>query len=176
MAKAKTTAFSVRNAVMNHQNGWGSVRAADHWNTMVEEPLARLRAVQEPKGAAAWCVIRDQGPDHRSRLLSEINIEEQDRITTGFGELDPSISWGTALWTGSLVLVGRRPGISRSLLARYAGIWPGQDRRCFASGRDPRADSDEEQTGCSPVTCVFLCETSLDRIRHAVGQCPRLWS
>ena len=41
MAKAKTTAFSVKNADMNHQMA-GQCPACRAWNTLVEEPVAKM--------------------------------------------------------------------------------------------------------------------------------------
>lgn len=56
--------------------------------------------------------------------LEEVSIEEQDRISTGYPELDRVL--GSGIVAGSLVLVGGDPGIGKSTCCfRCAGIWPG---------------------------------------------------
>ena len=63
-------------------------------------------------------------------LLSEIRLEQEDRISTGFRELDRVL--GDGIVAGSLVLVGGDPGIGKStLFCRYAAIWQQTDRRSF---------------------------------------------
>ena len=47
-------------------------------------------------------------------LLSEIRLEKEDRISTGFKELDRVL--GDGIVAGSLVLVGGDPGIGKSTL------------------------------------------------------------
>lgn len=47
-------------------------------------------------------------------MLSEIVLDEEDRIRTGFDELDRVL--GSGIVRGSLVLVGGDPGIGKSTL------------------------------------------------------------
>ena len=79
---------------------------------MVEEPVTK--AFSNPGGRG-----RAGGPQRsaayaRPSLLSEISLEEQDRIPTGFKELDRVL--GDGIVAGSLILVGGDPGIGKSTL------------------------------------------------------------
>ncbi len=107
MAKAKTTAFFCKECGYESAKWMGQCPACREWNTLVEEPVAK-------KGASLSA--GRQGPLIKSRpaLLSEISIEEKDRVTTGYKELDRVLGGGVV--AGSLVLVGGDPGIGKSTL------------------------------------------------------------
>ena len=107
MAKAKTTAFFCKECGYESAKWVGQCPACRQWNTMVEEPVGK-KSVSSPSGR--------QTPLIKSRpaRLSEISIEEKDRVGTGFGELDRVLGGGVV--AGSLVLVGGDPGIGKSTL------------------------------------------------------------
>ena len=110
MAKAKTTAFFCKECGYESSKWMGQCPGCKSWNTMVEEPLAPSSGSTGAKGRSSLISQSGDRADHaKPALLSEINIEEQDRITTGFGELDRVL--GDGIVAGSLVLVGGDPGI-----------------------------------------------------------------
>ena len=78
---------------------------------MVEEPVSKPAGSQAGLGRLASGSQKSPVPAARPSLLSEIDIEEQDRISTGFGELDRVL--GDGIVAGSLVLVGGDPGIGK---------------------------------------------------------------
>ena len=92
----------------------GQCPACKEWNSFVEEPV-----VSEKKSQAADKIrIPDRGA--APVRISEISIEDQDRTTTGFEELDRVL--GSGIVKGSLVLVGGDPGIGKSTLDRKSVV------------------------------------------------------
>ena len=107
MAKAKASVFFCRECGFESSKWMGQCPACRQWNTMVEEPAAG-KASSSPGSS-----IRRKG-QVKPALLSEISIDEQDRMSTGFGELDRVL--GSGIVIGSLVLVGGDPGIGKSTI------------------------------------------------------------
>lgn len=97
-------------------------------------------------------------------------MQEQDRISTGFKELDRVL--GDGIVNGSLVLVGGDPGIGKStLLLQVCRHLAGAGHRVlYISGEESlkqikmRANRIGEVQG----DLRFLCETNLDRIDRTI--------
>ena len=71
----------------------------------------------------------------RFLLLSEIEIIEDDRTSTGIAEFDRVLGGGIV--KGSLVLVGGDPGIGKSTLLLQAGIkLSGKNNVLYVSGEE----------------------------------------
>ena len=81
----------------------GQCPACGAWNTLVEAP-------KEPKMALGTRAKRIAQP----KLISELDVEEELRFSTGIGEFDRVLGGGAV--RGSLVLVGGAPGIGKSTL------------------------------------------------------------
>ena len=84
----------------------GQCPGCKEWNTFAEEPQAAV-----PKKTAAGNVRKDAP---HPKTLSEIEVSQTARMTTGMGELDRVLGGGIV--QGSLVLVGGDPGIGKSTL------------------------------------------------------------
>lgn len=172
MAKARTTAFFCKECGYESSKWMGQCPGCKAWNTMVEEPVVKTSSTQR----GAFFGRSDQGTGIRTAyqkkaaLLSEINLEEQDRIPTGFKELDRVL--GNGIVAGSLVLVGGDPGIGKStlLLQVCRNLAKGGKKVLYISGEESlkqikmRANRIGEVTG----ELRFLCETSLDRVEEAI--------
>ncbi len=104
MAKSKTV-FFCQNCGYESSKWMGQCPACREWNTFAEEPKATV------KKTGAVSVRREAV---QPRRLSEIEISEESRITTGIRELDRVLGGGIV--QGSLVLVGGDPGIGKSTL------------------------------------------------------------
>ena len=113
MAKARTTAFFCSECGYESSKWTGQCPACKAWNTMVEEPVARPAKAGE-KNAGAFRVSFGGAGGLKPSLLSEIDVKEEDRLSTGFQELDRVL--GDGIVAGSLVLVGGDPGIGKSTL------------------------------------------------------------
>lgn len=165
MAKGKTTAFFCRECGYESAKWMGQCPACREWNTMVEEPVAK-------KTGASPSGVRTPLIKSRPALLSEISVEEKDRVTTGYRELDRVLGGGVV--AGSLVLVGGDPGIGKStLLLQVCGnLAAGGQKVLYISGEESlkqiklRANRIGSMTG----ELKFLCETSLDHIQETIRE------
>ena len=107
MAKKTATVFFCQECGHESSKWMGQCPGCKEWNTMVEEPTA--------KGSSASRTVRD--PESRNVKpvkRSEVSVREQDRVSTGYQELDRVL--GSGIVAGSLVLVGGDPGIGKSTL------------------------------------------------------------
>lgn len=166
MAKARTTAFFCSECGYESSKWMGQCPACRAWNTLVEEPIAKSAP---RRGAGAGLRAGGQAAA-RPSLLSEICLEEQDRIPTGFRELDRVL--GDGIVAGSLVLVGGDPGIGKStLLLQVCRHLAGAGRRVlYISGEESLKQIKMRANRIGPVEgeLRFLCETSLERVEAAI--------
>lgn len=169
MAKARTTAFFCSECGYESSKWTGQCPACKAWNTMVEEPVARPAKAGE-KNAGAVRVSFGGAGGLKPSLLSEIDVKEEDRLSTGFQELDRVL--GDGIVAGSLVLVGGDPGIGKSTLLLQ------MCRHLAAEGHSVLYISGEEslkqikmranRIGTVQGNLRFLCETNLDRIQGVI--------
>ena len=162
MAKAKTTVFFCKECGYESGKWMGQCPACREWNTFVEEPVS-MRTPAGKKQAAVHT---------KPALISEISVEEQDRIKTGYPELDRVLGGGVV--AGSLLLVGGDPGIGKStlLLQVCRNLAARGQKVLYISGEESlkqiklRANRIGEITG----ELLFLCETNLDSIESAIEE------
>lgn len=162
MAKAKTTAFFCKECGYESSKWMGQCPACKEWNTFVEEPVGKKTASGRKIPAVKV----------KPCLLSEISLEQQDRISTGYPELDRVL--GSGIVAGSLVLVGGDPGIGKStLLLQVCGKLAAQEQKVlYISGEESlkqiklRANRIGEIKG----QLLFLCETNLDTIESVIEE------
>lgn len=170
MAKAKTTAFFCKECGYESSKWMGQCPACKAWNSMVEEPVSKSAGSQGGLGRLSSGSQKSPIPAAKPSLLSEIDIEEQDRISTGFGELDRVL--GDGIVAGSLVLVGGDPGIGKStLLLQVCRNLAGAGQRVlYISGEESLKQIKMRANRIGPVTgeLKFLCETSLEHIERAI--------
>ncbi|MDO5551906.1 MAG: DNA repair protein RadA, partial [Lachnospiraceae bacterium] len=166
MAKAKMTAFFCKECGFESAKWVGQCPGCRQWNTMVEEPTAKTVPTAKVPSR-----VRNQ-ERVKPALLSEISIDEQDRMKTGFEELDRVL--GSGVVAGSLVLVGGDPGIGKSTLLLQVC------RNLAASGKQVLYISGEEslkqiklranRIGTVTGELRFLCETNLDTIQSVIEE------
>ena len=84
------------------------------WNTLVEEPVAAVRAHARPGSRRKGADDRARRPTPVPVALREVGAAPVARMSTGIGELDRVLGGG--LVPGSLVLLGGSPGIGKSTL------------------------------------------------------------
>jgi len=109
--KAKTVFFCTDCG--NEFPKWsGQCSACSSWNTIVEQPVAKLSPGSRKKAgtSAAAQKIRGSTPQE----LCSLDASHEMRFSTGFNELDRVLGGGAVI--GSLNLVGGSPGIGKSTL------------------------------------------------------------
>lgn len=112
MAKGKnTTIFFCQSCGYESTKWMGQCPGCREWNTFVEETAVtgnRMAGIHDKNRKSAG---RERPAP---AALSEISLEEEDRMTTRMQELDRVLGGG--LVRGSLTLVGGDPGIGKSTL------------------------------------------------------------
>ncbi|MCI8268269.1 MAG: DNA repair protein RadA [Lachnospiraceae bacterium] len=165
MAKAKTTAFFCKECGFESAKWAGQCPSCRAWNTMVEEPVGK----KEP---SRRMVAGERSQAAKPVTLAEVSIEEQDRISTGYRELDQVL--GSGIVAGSLVLVGGDPGIGKStlLLQVCRNLAAAGHKVLYISGEESLKQIKLRANRIGKVTgqLLFLCETSLDDIEEAIRE------
>lgn len=160
MAKAKSV-FFCQNCGFESSKWMGQCPGCKEWNSFAEEP----KIVTKKVTAAG---VRKDAP--QPKTLSEIQITESSRMTTGIGELDRVLGGGIV--QGSLVLVGGDPGIGKStlLLQVCRNLAQYQKRVLYISGEESLAQirMRAERMGEFGGSLQILCETNLEDIREAI--------
>ncbi len=158
MAKAKVkTVFFCKECGHEAAKWSGQCPACHAWNTMTE---------QEIKTGGSERKIRAAYEAPSPVKLTEIELNEEDRMPTGIGELDRVLGGGIV--PGSLILVGGDPGIGKStLLLQTCRELAGSGKKLiYISGEESvrqikmRAD----RIGDFGDSLLLLCETDLDEI------------
>ena len=106
MAKGKTSIYFCQCCGYESSKWMGQCPGCKEWNSFVEEPV-KVTA----KGKRVTMGVRE---DSKPVALSEIDLKEEDRLTTDIVELDRVLGGGIV--AGSLTLVGGDPGIGKSTL------------------------------------------------------------
>lgn len=167
MAKAKTI-FFCKECGYESAKWMGQCPGCKEWNTFVEEPAAKT-------GGGRTAGRRISKTAAKPAYLAEISIEDHDRMSTGFQELDRVL--GSGIVAGSLVLVGGDPGIGKStlLLQVCRNLALSGKKVLYISGEESlkqikiRANRIGEMKG----DLSFLCETNLDIIQGVIeGEHP----
>lgn len=163
MAKGKTSVFFCQSCGYESSKWMGQCPGCKEWNTFVEE------IIDKKQGAKAKQIT--PGAVKISRV-SEISIEEQSRMSTGFLELDRVLGGGIV--PGSLVLVGGDPGIGKStlLLQVCQNLSKTQEKILYISGEESlqQIKLRAERMGDFTEALAILCETSLDIIQEVIRQ------
>lgn len=163
MAKAKsTTVFFCQNCGHESVKWMGQCPGCRQWNTFVEESVVTKSKETGTK--------KDGGSGSRPAALSEISLEEEDRLTTRIQELDRVLGGG--LVKGSLTLVGGDPGIGKStLLLQVCRNMAGDGREVlYVSGEESlkQIKIRANRIGEFNEHLKLLCETSLPAVEETI--------
>lgn len=162
MAKDKKTIFFCQNCGYESAKWQGQCPACREWNTFVEEMVSATSAKKRSAGGR-------QAVEKACRL-SQIQMAEEARMSTGYKELDRVLGGGIV--QGSLVLVGGDPGIGKStlLLQVCRNLTSVGEAVLYISGEESlqqikmRAD----RLGNFQNDMALLCETNLDAIEQVI--------
>ena len=144
----------------------GKCSACGAWNTIVERPAERTA---KRSGAGITRSSGLGGPVSMPRPMSEIELGDELRFSTGMGELDRVLGGGAV--KGSLVLVGGAPGIGKSTLmlqicdnlSRFAKV-------LYVSGEESERQIKlrAQRLQVRGEGLYLLSETNLERVIDAV--------
>jgi len=104
MSKKNATIFVCQNCSYQAPKWLGRCPECHEWNSLVEENSSPVLTKTSSRG----------GDRETPKRLSEISVENVDRVNTLFSEFDRVLGGG--LVPGSLVLIGGEPGIGKSTL------------------------------------------------------------
>lgn len=104
----------------------GKCSGCNSWNTLVEEVIDVKQQKKEKKF----------NKQSKVQPINQIRVRKEDRVNTGFGELDRVLGGGIV--AGSLTLIGGDPGIGKStlLLQASAKISNNYDKVLYVSGEE----------------------------------------
>jgi DNA repair protein RadA/Sms len=162
MAKDKLI-FFCQNCGYESAKWMGQCPACHEWNTFVEEPAHPKKSPSADKAGA-------MGRESVPRRLSEIRLDETNRVKTGIGELDRVLGGGIV--AGSMTLIGGDPGIGKStLLLQVCRALTDQGMHIlYVSGEESlrQIKMRANRLGTFGETLELLCETNLDTIVQVI--------
>ena len=138
------------------------------WNTFVEEPVA--------KTSSATGFSRNTGARparQRPVRVDEIALEKEDRIPTGFRELDRVLGGGIVV--GSMVLLGGDPGIGKStILLEVSRNLAADDGKSvlYVSGEESLKQIKLRAERIRPISgdLRFMTETNIENIVETIRE------
>ena len=107
----KKTAFFCQECGYESAKWMGQCPSCHAWNTMVEEPVRIVSPGRSGGGLSGGSLAGTGSTAHRPVTLSDADLSEEPRISTGYSELDRVLGGGIV--KGSLLLVGGDPGIGK---------------------------------------------------------------
>ncbi len=152
MAKVKTR-FFCQSCGQESPRWLGKCPGCGEWNTLVEEVVERAAAKRTPLGVKAT-------------PLTEIQIREEERVSSGSQELNRVLGGGIV--PGSFVLLGGEPGIGKStLLLQTAGLLAKGMDVLYISGEESEKQIKlrAERLGIKESRLHILTETRLEVVR-----------
>lgn len=142
----------------------GQCPACHEWNTFVEETVEKKTA----RGNRST----DGSREAKAVPLSQIEMTQEQRVSTGMKELDRVLGGGIV--QGSLVLVGGDPGIGKStlLLQVCRNLAEHEVKVLYISGEESlqQIKIRAERIGTFEDSLSLLCETNLDTIRRVIDR------
>ena len=147
----------------NESSKWtGKCLACGAWNTMIEQKVTK----QNNKSVSSATTTESSKP----KRLSEIEIVEDERTSTGITEFDRVLGGGIV--KGSLVLVGGDPGIGKStLLLQMCQTIKTKSTILYTSGEESQKQIKlrAERLKVNNPNLLFLSETNMTDIENTIS-------
>lgn len=164
MAKGKAaTVFFCQSCGYESSKWMGQCPGCREWNTFVEEAV-----VKPSKGG--YAAVQERRARVAPTKLAEVTVREEDKLSTGMGELDRVLGGGIV--QGSLTLVGGDPGIGKStLLLQVCHNLSGEGHSVlYISGEESLAQIKmrADRIGDFSARMLLLCETNLGEISEVI--------
>ena len=165
MAKNKSIVYYCKECGFESAKWLGQCPGCKEWNSFVEAPTVKTRS-----GKDVIKTIEERTPV----TLGQIDTTNEERIATGFSELDRVLGGGIV--PGALMLVGGDPGIGKStlLLQVCRNISSTGKRVLYISGEESLKQIKIRATRIGEFTdnLKLLCETNLDVIENVIKNEP----
>ena len=160
MAKSKKTVFFCKECGYESSKWLGQCPGCKEVGTFVEEPM----------GAKTNNNIRRGLINNKPVTINQVTADDEERITTGFGELDRVLGGGVV--PGGLILVGGDPGIGKStlLLQVCRNMSNNGKKILYISGEESlkQIKLRANRMGQFSDNLSLLSETSLDTIEAVI--------
>src|SRR4051812_5318241 len=166
MPKPPRTVFVCQDCGSQSPKWLGRCGDCGAWNSLVEErPLATEDSAAPHRYATG-------APAGGARLYADIQMEQNERLSTGIGEFDRVLGGGIV--PGSLVLIGGEPGIGKStlLLQAAANMARTVGPVLYSSGEESehQVKSRGERLAIGNAPLYLLAETCLERILEEIAR------
>ena len=167
MAKSKSmTAYFCQNCGYESSKWMGQCPGCREWNTFVEETKVTGSA------SGKYTQGMHNTAHRKPATLSEVSMEQEERVQTGIAELDRVLGGGIV--PGSLTLVGGDPGIGKStlLLQVCRKLSLTNKKILYISGEESlkQIKLRAVRIGDFSDSLLFLCETNLGIIEEVIRQ------
>jgi len=163
MAKKPKSAYVCTECGADYPGWSGQCNQCGEWNTIKEVRLGNSKPARDNSGYA--------GAHSEVRLLSEVNLAQAERISTGLTEFDRVLGGGIVI--GSVALIGGAPGAGKStiLLQAIAHIVM-QLPVLYVSGEESLQQIAERahRLGLKIANIKMLAETSVQRICQVLDE------
>ena len=160
MAKSKKTVFFCKECGYESSKWLGQCPGCKEVGTFVEDPMV----------AKTNNIIRSGLINNIPVTINQVTADDEERITTGFGELDRVLGGGVV--PGGLILVGGDPGIGKStlLLQVCRNMSNNGKKILYISGEESQTQIKlrANRMGEFSQNLLLLCETNLGIIRSVI--------
>lgn len=161
MAKSKANVFFCKECGYESAKWLGQCPGCREWNSFVEEPVKATKG-----GTSIARRLQDSVPV----TLKEVSARDEDRVPTGFSELDRVLGGGIV--PGALILIGGDPGIGKStlLLQVCRNLSCAGKKVLYISGEESlkQIKLRANRIGDFTDNLLLLCETNLDIIEESI--------
>jgi DNA repair protein RadA/Sms len=165
MAKKSSIVYYCKECGFESAKWLGQCPGCKEWNSFVEAPTVKTRS-----GKDVIKTIEERTPV----TLGQIDTTNEERMATGFSELDRVLGGGIV--PGALMLVGGDPGIGKStlLLQVCRNISSAGKRVLYISGEESLKQIKIRANRIGEFTdnLKLLCETNLDVIENVIKNDP----
>ncbi|MDH5413306.1 MAG: DNA repair protein RadA [Flavobacteriaceae bacterium] len=161
MAKTKTS-FFCQNCGTQFAKWVGRCTACSEWNTIVEEIIQK----EEKRNWKQSSAIKKASKPIK---ITEISLDEEDRINTNNNELNRVLGGG--LVKGSMTLLGGEPGIGKSTLILQVALSINK-KVLYVSGEESQSQIKmrAERLNTLNTDCHILTETKTQNIFAAIEE------
>ncbi|MFM8341163.1 MAG: AAA family ATPase, partial [Methylomonas sp.] len=163
MAKKSKTAYVCTECGTDYPGWAGQCNQCGEWNTIKELKLGNSKPSRDNSGYA--------GSRSQVQLLSEVNLAQAERLSSGLSEFDRVLGGGIV--KGSVVLIGGAPGAGKSTILLQAIAHIAQQRPVlYVSGEESLQQIAERahRLGLPTARIKMLAETSVQQICQVLDE------